>query len=254
MNKYVAKKRFGQNFLEDQSVISQIINIINPKSQDKLVEIGPGLGALTYPLLEKINHLDVIEIDRDIIAYLGKNLSDKITIHNGDALKFDYSFNNQQIRIVGNLPYNISTPLLFHLAKFNNIIDMHFMLQKEVVDRLCAKPNCGDYGRLSVMMQYKFNCLKMLDVSRECFRPAPKVESAIIRIKPLAQELQYNVDEKKLGYIVTQAFSKRRKTITNSLKNIITPEMFSKLGIDPQKRAENLTVAEYVALTNTYSA
>ena len=253
MSKHIAKKRFGQNFLEDQSVISQVINIINPKPQDKIVEIGPGLGALTYPLLEKINHLDVIEIDQDIITYLKKNLSNKITIHNGDALKFDYSFNHQSIRIVGNLPYNISTPLLFHLAKFDNIIDMHFMLQKEVVDRICAKPNCGDYGRLSIMMQYKFNCLKMLDVSRECFRPAPKVESAIIRIKPLDKDSQYNVDEKKLGYIVTQAFSKRRKTIANSLKNIISPEVFSKLGIDTQKRAENLTVCEYVALANTYN-
>ncbi|HLX52308.1 MAG TPA: 16S rRNA (adenine(1518)-N(6)/adenine(1519)-N(6))-dimethyltransferase RsmA, partial [Aquella sp.] len=188
---HIAKKRFGQNFLHDEYIIHEIIKTINPKPTDLMVEIGPGLGALTVPLLARVDKLEVIEIDWDIISFLQKNFADKIHIHNTDALKFDYSFNGNLIRVVGNLPYNISTPLLFHLAKFKNIQDMHFMLQKEVVERICAKPGNKDYGRLSVMLQYKFVCNKMLDVAATCFKPQPKVESAIVRLKPLGQESQY---------------------------------------------------------------
>lgn len=250
---HIAKKRFGQNFLHDEYIINQIIKIINPKSTDLMVEIGPGLGALTIPLIAKIGKLEVVEIDWDIISILRKNFTnEQINIHSADALKFDYSFNQNPIRVVGNLPYNISTPLLFHLAQFNNIQDMHFMLQKEVVERICAKPNNKDYGRLSIMLQYKFVCDKMLDVAASSFKPEPKVESAIVRLKPLSIDAQYLVDEKALNTVVTHAFGQRRKTISNSLKNIIKPETFTKLGIDTNMRAENLSVAQYVFLANEF--
>lgn len=250
---HIAKKRFGQNFLYDESIINEIIKIINPKPTDSIVEIGPGLGALTTPLIAKSGKLDVVEIDWDIIAILQKKFAGQINIHSADALKFDYGFNRNIIRVVGNLPYNISTPLLFHLAGFKNIQDMHFMLQKEVVERICANPNNKDYGRLSVMLQYKFECIKMLDVAAIYFKPQPKVESAIVRLKPLPPELEHNVDENALNLVVAHAFSQRRKTISNSLKNIIKPEIFSKLDIDTNKRAENLSVNEYVLLANSIS-
>jgi 16S rRNA (adenine1518-N6/adenine1519-N6)-dimethyltransferase len=249
---HIAKKRFGQNFLHDEYIINEIIKIINPKSGDLIVEIGPGLGALTVPLLAKVGKLDVIEIDRDIISILHKKFDNQVTIHSADALRFDYNFNGALIRVVGNLPYNISTPLLFHLAQFKNIEDMHFMLQKEVVDRICAKPDNKDYGRLSVMLQCKFACDKMLDVAATCFKPQPKVESAIVRLKPLSPDKQYKVDEETLNKVVSHAFNMRRKTISNSLKNIIKPEIFVKLGIDTNMRAENLSVAQYVQLANEY--
>ncbi len=252
---HIAKKRFGQNFLHDQFIIREILQIISPKADDFILEIGPGLGALTAPLLEYIKPLHVIEIDYDIISYLNQKFKDSLIIHSGDALKFDYNLNGiikpkQKIRLVGNLPYNISTPLLFHLSEFPNILDMHFMLQKEVVERICAKPDNGHYGRLSVMLQYKFSCYKMLDVPNDAFDPRPKVESAIVRLKPKPKEMWHNINEKKLNHIVTNAFSKRRKTIANSLKNIISIEILDQLGIDKQKRAENLTIAEYLALAN----
>lgn len=252
MNKHIAKKRFGQNFLNNDQIIHEIIKIINPKPNDFIVEIGPGLGALTTPLIEKTQNLEVIEIDWDIIAFLNKNFAGKINIHNTDALKFDYSFSGKKIRVVGNLPYNISTPLLFHLATFPNITDMHFMLQKEVVERICAKPNNKNYGRLSVMLQYKFKCVKMLDVAAIYFTPQPKVESAIVRLTPIAPEFQYKVEEKNLNTIVAHAFMQRRKTIGNSLKKIIRPEVFDKLKIDPGKRAENLSVEQFIQLANEF--
>ncbi len=251
---HIAKKRFGQNFLHDEYVINEIVKIINPTPSDSIIEIGPGLGALTTPLLAKTGKLDVIEIDRDIILILQERFGNKIVIHGTDALKFDYSFNEQSIRVVGNLPYNISTPLLFHLAQFKNIKDMHFMLQKEVVERICARPGNKDYGRLSVMLQCKFVCDKMLDVDATCFKPQPKVKSAIVRLKPLSPDKQYTVDEVALDNIVRHAFNMRRKTISNSLRNIVRPEIFAKLGIDTKLRAENLNVDQYVALANEYLA
>lgn len=249
MKGYIAKKRFGQNFLIDNYIIDQIVQIIHPLKTDFIVEIGPGFAALTKPILELASKLCVIEIDRDIIAYLNKQFGDKLIVHAADALKFDFSsFTTDKIRIVGNLPYNISTPLLFHLACFKNIYDMHFMLQKEVVERICAKPNNSDYGRLTIMLQYRFDCKKMLDVGRECFDPQPNVESAIVRLKPKDYSTWSTVDEKKLNKVVTLAFSGRRKTIHNSLKNLFTNESLKELGIDSKKRAENLTIDEYLTL------
>lgn len=247
----MAKKRFGQNFLNDEFVIGQIINLINPQFDDFMVEIGPGRGALTHPLCESLKQLHVIELDRDIVKLLQHTqFAHSVIIHSHDALKFDYTFQEKkQLRVVGNLPYNISTPLLFYLAQFDNIIDMHFMLQKEVVERICARPNNKDYGRLSVMLQYRFNCTKLLDVSRNSFTPIPKVESAIIRLKPKPLDLWQHIDEKKLSHIVTTAFNQRRKTIANSLKNLFAPDILAIAGIDSKKRAENLSVEEYLKLT-----
>ncbi|MBP9742866.1 MAG: 16S rRNA (adenine(1518)-N(6)/adenine(1519)-N(6))-dimethyltransferase RsmA [Burkholderiales bacterium] len=246
-----AKKRFGQNFLNDEFVIAQIINLINPQFDDFMVEIGPGRGALTHPLSESLKQLHVIELDRDIVKLLhNTQFAHPVIIHSHDALKFDYTFKEKpQLRVAGNLPYNISTPLLFHLAQFDNITDMHFMLQKEVVERICASPNNKDYGRLSVMLQYRFNCIKLLDVSCNSFTPVPKVESALIRLKPKPLNLWQHINEKKLNHIVTTAFNQRRKTITNSLKNLFDQDILASIGIDCKKRAENLSVAEYVKLT-----
>ena len=252
---YRAKRRFGQNFLHDDYIIGEIIRIIHPCATDFIVEIGPGLAALTRPLLTYVNPLHVVEIDRDMIAYLKAQFGEQLIIHAADALRFDYSFPNvAKIRIVGNLPYNISTPLLFHLAQFNNIVDMHFMLQKEVVERICAKPDTHSYGRLTVMLQYRFDCCKMLDVAKECFQPMPQVESAIVRLVPKEKALWQDIDEKKLNLVVTKAFSGRRKTISNSLKNLISVATLQELGIDTKKRAENITVAEYIALSQSIMA
>jgi len=246
--KHQARKRFGQNFLIDDFVIEQIVGIIKPHANDFMVEIGPGRGALTAPLLYHLKQLHVIELDRDLISLLEHKFGEKLLITNGDALKFDYSFGNQAIRVVGNLPYNISTPLLFHLASYNNIIDMHFMLQQEVVTRICATPHNKDYGRLSVMLQYKFACEQMLQVAKESFEPMPQVESAIIRLTPKAENTWHNVDATKLNKVVSSAFNQRRKTIHNSLKGIIAPQIFEELALDMTKRAENLSVDEYVQL------
>ncbi|MFN7094931.1 MAG: 16S rRNA (adenine(1518)-N(6)/adenine(1519)-N(6))-dimethyltransferase RsmA [Burkholderiales bacterium] len=246
--RHLAKKRFGQNFLQDQYIINEIIRLINPQADEFILEIGPGLAALTKPLLEQVKQLHVVEIDRDIIHYLSHQFGANLIIHAGDALKFDYSFAGRTLRVIGNLPYNISTPLLFHLAEFSNIQDMHFMLQKEVVERICASPNSSDYGRLSIMLQYKFYCTKLLEVSKKCFEPQPKVESAIVRLKPRPKAEWEQVKAKRLNQIVTAAFSQRRKTISNSLKNLLTKETLDLLNIDAKKRAENLSVAEYLSL------
>jgi 16S rRNA (adenine1518-N6/adenine1519-N6)-dimethyltransferase len=248
--RHVAKKRFGQNFLIDEYLINRIIDLINPKIDEEIIEIGPGFGALTTPILARIPYLNVIEIDRDIIAYL-KQKFDKatITIYEADALKFDFSIIKNKFRLIGNLPYNISTPLLFHvLNKIELIIDMHFMLQKEVVERICAKPDTKDYGKLSIMLQLKLDCSYLLDVASNAFNPAPKVDSAIVRLVPKKDSLVVN--EKLLNQIVTNAFNQRRKTIANSLANYLIGEDFKILDIDSKKRAENLTIKEYVNITN----
>lgn len=246
---HIAKKRFGQNFLVDDFIIHQIVQVINPQATDFIVEIGPGLGALTKPMLDYVNNLHVVELDRDIIKYLKTNFDQQLIVHSGDALKFDFSFNNTPIKVIGNLPYNISTPLLFYLANFNNITEMYFMLQNEVVERLCARPNNKEYGRLSVMMQYKFNCVKLLDIAKECFDPVPKVESAIIKISPKPYDTWKTINYDKLNHIVSNAFNQRRKTIQNSLKNVVTTQIFEQLNIDIKKRAENLTVDEYIQIS-----
>ena len=249
------RKRFGQNFLVDQHIIAQIVAEIYPQKSDRIIEIGPGLGALTRPLLQVLDHLHVIEIDRDIVSKLNQAFTqEELTIHAADALKFDFSALGSKLRIVGNLPYNISTPLLFHLSRFSeHILDMHFMLQKEVVDRMVGSPATADYGRLSVMLQYRFDMEYVFSVPAESFRPVPKVESAIVRMIPRDSSARIVKDEALFSQIVTAAFSQRRKTLRNTLQQHLTASDFSTLGIDPGLRAENLSVEEFAAIANFLS-
>ena len=251
-----AKKRFGQNFLVDEQIIGDIISAIRPGPEDNMVEIGPGLGALTRPLLKILNHLHVVEIDRDIIArleldYPQDNPESKLIIHAGDALEFDIATLPAPLRIVGNLPYNISSPLLFHFAGYaDRILDMHFMLQNEVVERMVAEPSTPAYGRLSVMLQYRFGMEKLLDVPPESFRPVPKVKSAVVRMIPLpAGEIGVH-NEKLFAAIVRTAFGQRRKTLRNTLKGYLNEQDFENMGINARLRAENLAVADFIRVAN----
>jgi 16S rRNA (adenine1518-N6/adenine1519-N6)-dimethyltransferase len=245
-----ARKRFGQNFLVNEQIIADIISVIRPMPDDNMVEIGPGLGALTRPLLKSLKLLHVVEIDRDIIARLKTDYpQDKIVIHEGDALKFDFAELLTPLRIVGNLPYNISSPLLFHFSAYaERITDMHFMLQDEVVERMVAEPSSAAYGRLSVMLQYRFYMEKLLDVPPESFRPAPKVDSAIVRMIPLPAKDVMVRDEARFAEIVAAAFGQRRKTLRNTLKPYLNEADFEQLGIDAQLRAENLGVGEFARI------
>ena len=247
-----ARKRFGQNFLVDEQVIADIVRAIRPERTDHMVEIGPGLGALTRPLLKHLNQLHVVEIDRDIIARLENDYpKDKLVIHAGDALKFDLAQLPVPLRVVGNLPYNISSPLLFYFAEYaGRITDMHFMLQNEVVERMVAEPSTPAYGRLSVMLQYRFHMEKLLDVPPQSFRPAPKVDSAIVRIIPLPANDVPVGNEKLFADIVAAAFGQRRKTLRNTLRSYLNEADFDQLGIDAQQRAENLAVAEFAQISN----
>lgn len=250
--KHIAKKKFGQNFLIDQAIIQSLINAIHPQADDLMVEIGPGLGAMTQPLIKHLDHLHVVEIDRDIIQWMqGFYPPKKITIHNSDVLKFDFATIGERIRVVGNLPYNISSPILFKLLENTaQIIDMHFMLQKEVVERMVAEPSSSEYGRLSVMLQYRLQMEYMVTVPPEAFDPAPKVESAFVRCIPY-DTLPYPAsDEALFAKVVTAAFGQRRKTLRNTLKGLLDDDGFTALNIDSQLRAENLSVAEFVAISN----
>ena len=257
MSKHIARKRFGQNFLIDQQVITDIVNAVAPKRGDCVVEIGPGLGALTDPLLQRLDHLHVVEIDRDIIARLKKRYSpEKLTIHEGDALNFDFGTladtTGGSLHIVGNLPYNISTPLLFHLAGFaDHVFDMHFMLQKEVVERMVAEPGTSDFGRLSVMLQYRFAMDWLLDVPPESFDPAPKVDSAVVRLIPRPPAELSVKDEAKFAALVSAAFAQRRKMLRNNLKGILGDTGFEPLGIAPTARAEQLSLDDYIRISNS---
>ena len=255
MSAHKAKKKFGQNFLVDEQIIADIIRAIRPKADDNMVEIGPGLGALTRPLLKQLNTLHVVEIDRDIIARLKTDYpQDKIVIHEGDALKFDFAGLPAPLRIVGNLPYNISSPLLFHFSDYAaRITDMHFMLQNEVVERMVAAPSTPEYGRLSVMLQYRFYMEKLIDVPPESFRPAPKVDSAIVRMVPIPADEITVKDEALFAKVVSAAFGQRRKTLRNTLKSRLGEADFAQLGIDAQLRAENLGVAEFANITRLLS-
>ncbi|MBC7787550.1 MAG: 16S rRNA (adenine(1518)-N(6)/adenine(1519)-N(6))-dimethyltransferase RsmA [Methylophilaceae bacterium] len=255
--KHIPKKRFGQNFLTDQAIIQALVNAITPQPNDLMVEIGPGLGALTKPLIKDLQHLHVVEIDRDIISWMQSFYPlDKITIHNSDALKFDFksigdSANLQKLRVVGNLPYNISSPILFHLLdNVQTIIDMHFMLQKEVVERMVAATSTPAYGRLSVMLQYKLNMEYLFTVPPEAFDPPPKIESAFIRCVPHASLPFTAADEKLFAKVVLNAFGQRRKTLRNTLKGMLDDHGFTQLDINPQLRAENLSVEKFVAIAN----
>ena len=242
------RKRFGQNFLVDDQIINRIISTINPKNNEIIVEIGPGKGALTLPILEYLDHLNVIEIDRDLVSLLNSLQQDKLTIFEADALQFDFNQFPQKIRVIGNLPYNISSPLLFHLLDFREqIIDMTFMLQKEVVDRIVATHGNKTYGRLSVMMQAFFEVESMFVVPQESFEPQPKIESAILYLKTRTEPLVKNL--KPLEEIVKVAFSQRRKTLKNCLKSIINQ---SQTEIDLSQRAEMLSIENFITLMNDY--
>ncbi|MFM7483677.1 MAG: 16S rRNA (adenine(1518)-N(6)/adenine(1519)-N(6))-dimethyltransferase RsmA [Burkholderiaceae bacterium] len=249
--RHLPKKRFGQNFLHDASVLQQITDAINPSSDDLMVEIGPGKGAMTSYLLPHLKALHVVELDRDLISLLEKQFRDKpLTIHSGDALQFKFDqfiVDQRKLRIVGNLPYNISTPLLFHLAQYVEVIeDQHFMLQREVVERMVAEPGGRDYGRLSVMLQWRYDMTQLFVVPPQAFDPPPKVESAIVRMMPIRQPPA--CEKKNLEQVVTAAFSQRRKVIRNSLGGLFTEQQLTDAGIDPQARPETVSVDGYVRL------
>lgn len=247
------RKRFGQNFLKSPQVIQQIIHAIHPQPDDNLIEIGPGLGALTKPLLTAVNHLHVIEIDRDLANQLMTTLGNtqKITLHLQDVLQVNFNaFESKNMRIVGNLPYNITTPLIFQLLTFeSNIQDMHFMLQKEVVDRLCAVPNTKDYGRLSIMVQYHCEAEYLFSVEPNAFFPAPKVNSAVVRLTPRPFPIKAS-NIKLLQTITRDAFNLRRKTLSNALKLYLGSEDFIALDLNPMLRPEVLSITDFIKISN----
>jgi 16S rRNA (adenine1518-N6/adenine1519-N6)-dimethyltransferase len=246
-----ARKRFGQNFLVSPTIIQSLISAIAPKNADSILEIGPGLGALTKPLLTKIDRLEVVELDRDLIEQLEQlNSKDKtVIVHQHDALKFDFSCPGKPRRIVGNLPYNISTPLIFHLLdQLPSIIDMHFMLQKEVVDRICAPSGSRNFGRLSAMVQSKCITQPLIDVPPESFSPAPKVTSAFVRLTPHKQRFVPAELETAFKTIVQQCFSQPRKTLTNNLREIISSDEITSIGIEPSIRPQQLTLDNLLTL------
>lgn len=250
------RKRFGQHFLRDPNIIRRILLAIRPQPDQHLVEIGPGLGAITRPLLEMIGHLEVVELDRDLIPHLQQACrgAGKLHIYNVDALEFDFSQlrrDERPLRLVGNLPYNISTPLLFHLLEQSSHIgDMHFMLQKEVVERMAAAPGQSAYGRLSVMLQYCCRVEPLFEIGSQAFKPPPKVESALVRLIPHQQPPIEVRDQHRFEELVRVAFSQRRKTLRNSLRQLLSVEDMQAAGIDPGSRPETLTVADFARLSN----
>lgn len=252
--KHVARKRFGQNFLTDKQVLSDIIDAIAPRQGETMVEIGPGLAAMTALLLKQLDHMHVVELDRDLVTRLEKAYPrERLTVHSGDALKFDFGAipvaEGQKLRVVGNLPYNISSPLLFHLADFAHLIeDQHFMLQKEVVERMVAEPGSKTYGRLSVVLQWRYDMSLMFIVPPTAFDPPPQVESAIVRMVPVKQQLP--CDGKRLEAVVAKAFSQRRKVIRNCVAGMFTEAQLVEAGIDPSVRPEAVSLTQYVALAN----
>jgi 16S rRNA (adenine1518-N6/adenine1519-N6)-dimethyltransferase len=245
-----ARKRFGQNFLHDRYVLGRIIEAINPRAEDSLVEIGPGRGALTWLLAEHVQPLHVVEIDRDLIAMLREApAAERLVIHEGDALEFDFASLAAPLRVVGNLPYNISTPLLFYLSRFvDRLRDGHFMLQREVVERMVAEPDTEAYGRLSVMLQCRFEMHKLFIVPSGAFTPQPKVESAIVRLVPLASPAVAPALMPHFEAIVTRAFTMRRKTLRNALAAVLDAPAIEAAGVDPSVRAEVLDVAAFARL------
>lgn len=251
-----AKKRFGQNFLHNDAVISDIVDAINPEPGENLIEIGPGLGALTEPVIERAGKLSVVELDRDLAHRLRHHpfLAKDLTIYETDALKFDFSelaTEEKPLRIFGNLPYNISTPLIFHLLTFKDKVkDMHFMLQKEVVERMAAGPHCKAYGRLSIMTQYQCQVFPVMEIGPEAFKPAPKVDSAIVRLIPHANIENPVKDINALNTVCLAAFNQRRKTIRNTFKKLITAAQLAELNIDANLRPENLSLDEYKKLAD----
>lgn len=253
------RKRFGQHFLHDKNIIQKIVDVINPIPGQHLVEIGPGQGALTLPILKEIEQIDVIEIDWDLIPALKIRCLGKgaLIVHQADALTFDFDSlveNEVPLRVIGNLPYNISTPLIFHLLEYSSIIsDMHFMLQKEVVDRLAAKPGHSNYGRLSIMVQYHCQAISLFDVPPGAFYPPPQVDSSVVRLIPHAQLPIEAFDYTHFANLVKTAFSHRRKTLRNCLKTILNDEDWAEVHVDSHLRPEQLSVEDYVKLSNYHS-
>ena len=252
--KHIPRKRFGQNFLTDQGVLYDIIRAIDPQPEDAMVEIGPGLAAMTRLLLESLQQLHVVELDRDLIERLKKQFDPaRLIVHAGDALQFDFTSipvpPGRKLRVVGNLPYNISSPLLFHLAQIApQVQDQHFMLQKEVVERMVAEPGSKTYGRLSVMLQWRYHMELLFVVQPQAFDPPPQVDSAIVRMVPLPQPLTCDVS--RLEEVVTKAFSQRRKVIRNCVAGMFTENDLVDAGIDPQARPEAVPMEQFVALAN----
>jgi len=252
--KHVARKRFGQNFLTDDHVLHNIIDAIGPRPGDTMVEIGPGLAAMTALILKELDHMHVVELDRDLVARLEKAYPpNRLTVHAGDALKFDFGGipvqEGRRLRVVGNLPYNISSPLLFHLAEYVNLVeDQHFMLQKEVVERMVAEPGTKAYGRLSVMLQWRYDMSLLFIVPPTAFDPPPQVDSAIVRMVPTRRQLPADADA--LSAVVQKAFSQRRKVIRNCVAGMFTEQQLIDAGIDPGARPEAVGLEQYVALAN----
>jgi len=249
---HVPRRRFGQNFLVDRAVVGRIVAAIDPSAGDTVVEIGPGQGALTGPLLDRIPHLHAVEIDRDLAQQLRARFApERLTLHQADVLEFDFSTLGGPLRVVGNLPYNISSPLLFRLTAFiDRIRDCHFMLQREVVERMAAPPGDKTYGRLTVMLQYWYSVERLFRVAPGSFLPAPKVESAVVRLTPLRPLPFAARDYATFARIVAEAFSHRRKTLRNALREVVPGHAFEAAGIDPGLRPEALTVAQFVRLAD----
>jgi 16S rRNA (adenine1518-N6/adenine1519-N6)-dimethyltransferase len=247
-----ARKRFGQHFLTDTHYLGRIVSAIDPKPGDCMLEIGPGTGILTTPLAALVKKLHVVEIDRDLAAALRLDFPQgNVVVHEGDALDFDFTTLDAPLRVVGNLPYNVSTPILFRMSEIaDRVKDCVFMLQREVVDRMVADPDTADYGRLSVMLQYRFAMEMLVKVPPGAFTPPPKVDSAVVHMEPLASDRLRAKDEALFTKIVGAAFSQRRKTLRNSARMFVPESAFRVAGIDPQRRGETLSVAQFVALSD----
>jgi 16S rRNA (adenine1518-N6/adenine1519-N6)-dimethyltransferase len=245
------RKRFGQHFLTDRHYLERIVGAIAPRRDDAMVEIGPGTGLLTAGLAAGLAHLHVVEIDRDLAAELRNRFpATAVTVHEADALEFDFARLPEPLRVVGNLPYNVSTPILFRIAALaERIVDCTFMLQKEVVDRMVALPATGDYGRLSVMLQYRFAMESLFDVPPGAFTPPPKVDSSVVRMVPLGAGHPMARDEALFARVVQAAFSQRRKTLRNATRGLADDRAFTAAGIDAGRRGETLSVSEFIALT-----
>jgi 16S rRNA (adenine1518-N6/adenine1519-N6)-dimethyltransferase len=249
---HLPRKRFGQHFLVDDGVLNAIVEAIAPRPGDRLLEIGPGLGALTGPLLERINHLEAIELDRDVVTRLRARFApERLHLYEGDALAFDFAALGAGLRLVGNLPYNISTPLLFRFAELSaSLRDGHFMLQKEVVDRMVAQPRGADYGRLSVILQWHFHLEALFDVPPEAFDPPPRVMSSVVRLIPRLPGERPEVDEARLRRVLGVAFSQRRKMLRSTLGGLFTVEQLLALDVAPTARAEELSLDDFVRLAH----
>ena len=246
------KKRFGQHFLTDRHYLERIARAIDAKPGESMVEIGPGTGVLTAELARSIDRLHVVEIDRELAAGLAARFpGTRVVVHRADALEFDFAQLPAPLRVVGNLPYNVSTPILFRMAEVaERLRDCVFMLQKEVVERMVADPATPEYGRLSVMLQYRFAMDLVLRVPPGAFTPPPKVDSALVRMQPLDANRPRARDDERFAAIVAAAFSQRRKTLRNAVKAWVGEEAFTKAGIDPRRRGETLGVAEFIALAD----